>query len=97
MVCWACQVISARPYTLPTGQGLTLVHVSAQREHFMWDTLGLWVESDKERAQVELNMDECKPLPLALRPTPKLRAPRDWKPHSAWARVENESKFRKQI
>jgi len=29
---------------LPSFQGLTLVHFSAQRKHVLWDTMGLRVE-----------------------------------------------------
>jgi len=54
-------------------QGLTLVHFSAQHKHTVWDTLGAWFSpslldrgtrgSVPKMAQVELKVDECKPLP----------------------------------
>jgi len=35
------EVAARRPLAAP-GQGLTLVHFSAQRKHFLWDTFGAW-------------------------------------------------------
>ena len=40
-------------------QRLTLVHCSAQREHFLWSKLGGF--RDKKTAQLSREMDECKP------------------------------------
>ena len=80
---------SRSPTTTPppansAGQGLTLVHFSAQRKRFLWDRLQLWVAHgvcrkyngyegvfrvtfQSETAQVELKVDERKPLPRGRR------------------------------
>jgi hypothetical protein len=35
-------VASMKTFVSGRGQGLTLVHYSAQHEHILWDTLGAW-------------------------------------------------------
>jgi hypothetical protein len=38
----AADVLSLLQLQRATGQGLTLVHFSAQRKHILWDTSGAW-------------------------------------------------------
>ena len=49
-------------------QGLILVHLSAQLEHFLWDTLGCFGVSMTKPALI-LKVDECKPLPRVSAPS----------------------------
>ena len=52
--------------TWPLRRGLHSSSFSAQRKHLLWDTLGSVIVSLSvtETAQVEWEVEECKPLPL---------------------------------
>ena len=55
-LCISGSCIAARSSSSTSTQGLTLVHFSAQRKHFLWGALGDFMT---KAAQVELNMTKC--------------------------------------
>jgi hypothetical protein len=53
------------------GQGLTLVHFPAQREHFLSHVVGCFASfSDKKRLRLSKDVDECEPLSTGTRRWP---------------------------
>jgi hypothetical protein len=71
MICWVTwRAISGRPCRAPlhggdaaADQGLTLVHLELNLAHSGHIHGSIWVTWGTKTAQVELRVNECKPLP----------------------------------